>query len=179
MKSNCTACGAVSLLGPHWPCWCMGSNGSSQDRHSTLSLRDNTLPQVVLATNIAETSVTIPGIRYVVDPGLVKARVFDPRLGADSLLLIPVSKAQARQRRSAARHNGGACLAPALRQGQDRGVCFNSSLVPVFPNASGRQNSTTFTWKASIPWRSIGLGWGRGNLWDDYSPFPWLCPFHA
>jgi len=43
--------------------------------------------------------VTIPGIRYVLDPGLVEGpRPPTPAL-ADSLLLIPVSKAQARQRR--------------------------------------------------------------------------------
>ncbi|CAI7807847.1 unnamed protein product, partial [Closterium sp. NIES-54] len=54
---------------------------------------------VVLATNIAETSVTIPGIRFVVDAGLVKARAFNCRTGVDSLVVVPVSKAQARQRR--------------------------------------------------------------------------------
>jgi hypothetical protein len=41
--------------------------------------------QVVLATNIAETSLTIPGIRYVVDTGFVKARNYSAKLGADSL----------------------------------------------------------------------------------------------
>jgi len=40
---------------------------------------------VVLATNIAETSITIPGVRYVVDPGFVKARSYNARLGSDSL----------------------------------------------------------------------------------------------
>jgi len=54
--------------------------------------------KVVLATNIAETSLTIPGIRYVVDPGLVKARAFNPRSGVDTLAVQPVSQAQARQR---------------------------------------------------------------------------------
>lgn|SRR3990167_599806 len=54
--------------------------------------------KVVLATNIAETSITINGIKYVVDCGLVKARVYNPRIGIDSLVVIPVSKAAARQR---------------------------------------------------------------------------------
>ncbi|CAI5948223.1 unnamed protein product [Closterium sp. NIES-65] len=57
--------------------------------------------KVVLATNIAETSVTIPGIRFVVDAGLVKARAFNCRTGVDSLVVVPVSKAQARQRSTA------------------------------------------------------------------------------
>ena len=54
--------------------------------------------QVVLATNIAETSITIPGVRYVVDPGFVKARSYNARCGSDSLQVVPVSQAQARQR---------------------------------------------------------------------------------
>lgn len=44
--------------------------------------------QVVLATNIAETSLTIPGIRYVVDTGFVKARNYSAKLGADSLQVL-------------------------------------------------------------------------------------------
>lgn len=55
--------------------------------------------QVILATNIAETSVTIPGIKYVIDPGFVKARSYDPNKGMESLIVIPTSKAQALQRR--------------------------------------------------------------------------------
>lgn len=56
--------------------------------------------KVILATNIAETSVTIPGVRFVIDPGLVKARVYNPRIGVESLAVVPISKAQALQRRS-------------------------------------------------------------------------------
>lgn len=41
--------------------------------------------QVILATNIAETSITIAGVRYVVDTGFVKSRSYSPRLGADCL----------------------------------------------------------------------------------------------
>ena len=52
-----------------------------------------------MATNIAETSVTIPGIKYVIDPGFVKARSYDPSKGMESLNVVPISKAQALQRR--------------------------------------------------------------------------------
>eukprot|EP00834_Sanchytrium_tribonematis_P004233 NODE_197_length_13258_cov_0.852344.p2 type:complete len:847 gc:universal NODE_197_length_13258_cov_0.852344:6301-3761(-) len=54
--------------------------------------------KVVLATNIAETSVTIPGIVYVVDSGYVKQSCYDPKLGMDSLVVTPISQAQANQR---------------------------------------------------------------------------------
>ncbi|KAM6577828.1 hypothetical protein CsatB_029665 [Cannabis sativa] len=54
--------------------------------------------KVILATNIAKTSVTIPGIKYVIDPGLVKARSYDPKQGLESLTVVPISKAQALQR---------------------------------------------------------------------------------
>jgi hypothetical protein len=54
--------------------------------------------QVILATNIAETSITVSGVRYVVDPGFVKARTYNARLGSDSLQVMPISQAQARQR---------------------------------------------------------------------------------
>lgn len=67
--------------------------------------------KVVLATNIAETSVTIPGIKYVIDPGMVKARAYNPVTGMESLIIIPVSKAQALQRSGRAGREGpGKCF---------------------------------------------------------------------
>ncbi|WFC99739.1 RNA helicase [Malassezia yamatoensis] len=66
--------------------------------------------KVVLATNIAETSITIDGIYYVVDPGFVKQNAYDARLGMDSLVVTPISQAQARQRSGRAGRTGpGKC----------------------------------------------------------------------
>ncbi|GAA6030933.1 hypothetical protein JCM8097_008944 [Rhodosporidiobolus ruineniae] len=66
--------------------------------------------KVILATNIAETSLTIDGIYYVVDPGFVKQNAYDPRLGMDSLIVTPISQAQARQRSGRAGRTGpGKC----------------------------------------------------------------------
>ncbi|KAL6962364.1 Pre-mRNA-splicing factor ATP-dependent RNA helicase DEAH1 [Sarracenia purpurea var. burkii] len=52
----------------------------------------------VLATNIAETSLTIDGIKYVIDPGFCKMKSYNPRTGMESLLVTPISKASANQR---------------------------------------------------------------------------------
>ncbi|KAG9119199.1 DEAH-box ATP-dependent RNA helicase prp22 [Ceratobasidium sp. 392] len=66
--------------------------------------------KVVIATNIAETSITIDGIYYVVDPGFVKQNAYDPRLGMDSLVVTPISQAQANQRSGRAGRTGpGKC----------------------------------------------------------------------
>ncbi|EPZ32495.1 DUF1605 domain-containing protein [Rozella allomycis CSF55] len=67
--------------------------------------------KIVLATNIAETSITIPGIRYVVDSGLAKIRGFHPKLGIESLLTQQISRASARQRSGrAGRMREGICF---------------------------------------------------------------------
>jgi pre-mRNA-splicing factor ATP-dependent RNA helicase DHX16 len=67
--------------------------------------------KVVLATNIAETSLTIDGIRYVIDPGFCKQKSYNPRTGMESLIVTPVSKASALQRAGrAGRTSAGACF---------------------------------------------------------------------
>jgi len=64
----------------------------------------------VVSTNIAETSLTVDGIRYVVDTGLTKMKVFNPKIGMDSLRLVPVSQAAANQRAGrAGRTSEGYC----------------------------------------------------------------------
>lgn len=52
----------------------------------------------VVATNIAETSLTVSGIKYVVDSGLCKLKVYNPRIGMDALQVYPISQANAGQR---------------------------------------------------------------------------------
>ena len=67
--------------------------------------------KVVLATNIAETSLTIDGIVYVIDPGFVKENVYNPRTGMESLVVTPCSRASANQRAGRAGRVGpGKCF---------------------------------------------------------------------
>ena len=65
----------------------------------------------IIATNIAETSLTIDGIVYVVDPGFSKQKVYNPRIRVESLLVSPISKASAQQRAGrAGRTRPGKCF---------------------------------------------------------------------
>ncbi|KAF3915151.1 p7 [Dactylellina cionopaga] len=67
--------------------------------------------KVVVSTNIAETSLTIDGIVYVVDPGFSKQKVYNPRIRVESLLVSPISKASAQQRAGrAGRTRPGKCF---------------------------------------------------------------------
>jgi hypothetical protein len=64
-----------------------------------------------LPTNVAETSLTIDGIYYAIDSGFAKQNACDPKLGMDSVIVMPISQAaEARQRAGQAEHTGpGKC----------------------------------------------------------------------
>lgn len=79
-------------------------------REAFLPVKSKFTRKVVLATNIAETSVTVSGVRYVVDGGKAKIKQFRPRLGMESLLAKPISKSSAIQRTGRAGREGpGKC----------------------------------------------------------------------
>ena len=67
--------------------------------------------KIILATNIAETSITINGIGYVIDSGFCKQMCYDPRTGLETLAVTPISKANANQRAGrAGRVRPGKCF---------------------------------------------------------------------
>jgi ATP-dependent RNA helicase DHX8/PRP22 len=94
--------------------------------------------KVVIATNIAETSITIDNIYYVVDPSLVKQDAYDPKLGMDSLIVTPISQAQANQRAGRAGRTGpGKCFRLYTE------AAYQSEMLPSPIPAIQRQNVST------------------------------------
>ncbi len=66
--------------------------------------------KVIVATNIAETSLTVDGIMFVVDTGFCKLKIFNPKIGMDALTITPISQANANQRSGRAGRTGpGTC----------------------------------------------------------------------
>ncbi|CAN6625011.1 pre-mRNA-splicing factor ATP-dependent RNA helicase Prp22p [Trichomonascus vanleenenianus] len=91
--------------------------------------------KVILATNIAETSITVDGIYYVVDPGFVKMNAYDPKIGMDKLLVSPISQAQANQRAGRAGRTGpGKCYRLYTEQ------AFQTEMLPATIPEIQRQN---------------------------------------
>ena len=65
----------------------------------------------IVATNIAETSLTLDGVKYVIDTGLCKLKVYNPKIGMDALRVTPISQANANQRGGRAGRTGpGLCF---------------------------------------------------------------------
>jgi ATP-dependent RNA helicase DHX8/PRP22 len=94
--------------------------------------------KVVIATNIAETSITIDFIYYVIDPGFVKQNAYDPKLGMDSLVVTPVSQAQANQRAGRAGRTGpGKCFRLYTE------AAYQSEMLPTTIPEIQRQNLST------------------------------------
>ena len=91
--------------------------------------------KLIFATNIAETSLTIDGIVFVIDPGFVKQRVYNPRIRVESLLVSPISRAAAEQRCGrAGRTRPGKCFRLYTEQ------AFSTSLAAQTPPEILRAN---------------------------------------
>jgi ATP-dependent helicase HrpB len=85
-------------------------HGDLPPEQQDLAFAPNPLRKVVVATNVAETSVTIDGIRHVVDGGLARVARYDAERGIGTLFLEPISRASADQRKGrAGRTAPGTC----------------------------------------------------------------------
>jgi len=99
----------------------------------------------VIATNIAEASLTIDGVYYVVDPGFAKQKVYNARMGMDSLVVTPISQASAKQRAGRAGRTGpGKCYRLYTEQ------AFRDEMLPLSVPEIQRTNlgMTVLTLKA-------------------------------
>jgi ATP-dependent helicase HrpB len=112
--------------------------------------------KVVVATNVAETSITIPGVRHVIDAGLARMARYDPRRGLNALLVGPISCAAADQRAGrAGRTAPGTCIRLWSQDEQHR----RPQREP--PQIGRLELSETL-----LQLRALGV--------DDLDAFPWL-----
>jgi ATP-dependent RNA helicase HrpB len=107
--ARCAA--ALAPLSPARDVELVELHGELPPERQDAALTRGTRRRIVLATNVAETSVTLPGVTAVLDSGLVRRMRFDPASGLDRLELGSVSKASAEQRRGrAGRVAPGMCI---------------------------------------------------------------------
>ncbi len=89
---------------------CIPLHGELEPQEQDRAFAPNPLRKVIVATNVAETSITIDGIRHVVDGGIARVARYDAERGIGTLLLEPISWASADQRRGrAGRTAPGTC----------------------------------------------------------------------
>ncbi|KAJ2917598.1 hypothetical protein MD484_g2751, partial [Candolleomyces efflorescens] len=112
--------------------------------------------KVVISTNIAEASVTIDGIRYVIDCGLVKIRVFNPITAVSSLVVVPASKASAAQRAGrAGRTSNGICYR-----------LYTKAAYDALPSTTPPELSRTDLTSIVLQLKALGI--------DDLMRFEWI-----
>jgi ATP-dependent helicase HrpB len=85
--------------------------GELSPEQQDAALQRQSKRKIVLATNVAETSVTVDGVTVVIDTGLSRQLRFDPSVGLDRLEVLPISRASAEQRAGrAGRQQPGLCI---------------------------------------------------------------------
>ena len=101
--------------------------------------------KVVVATNIAEASLTIDGIYYIIDPGFAMQNVYNPKQGLDSFVITPISQASAKQRAGCAGRTGpGKCY----RLYTESTYCYEMSPTSIPEIQRINLGLTTLTMKA-------------------------------
>ena len=101
---------ALRGLRTHERVACIPLHGELEPQEQDRAFAPNALRKIIVATNVAETSITIDGIRHVVDSGVARVARFDAERGIGTLLLEPISRASADQRKGrAGRTAPGTC----------------------------------------------------------------------
>ena len=132
--------------------------GSMSPRDQDAVLESSHRRKVILATNVAETSITIPGVTAVIDSGLARVLRFDARVCLPKLQLEPISQASADQRAGrAGRTEPGCCV----------------RLWPEVTHRARRPADTPEIHRADFSSALLTLAaWGERDVFD----FPWLTP---
>jgi len=132
--------------------------GSMSPQDQDRVLQPSTTRKIILATNVAETSVTIAGVTAVIDSGLARVLSFDSQVGLPKLQLEPISQASAQQR--------------AGRAGRtEPGVCYR--LWPEVSHRARRAADLPEIQRADFSAAMLTLAaWGEQDVFD----FPWLTP---
>eukprot|EP00397_Hematodinium_sp_SG-2012_P007258 GEMP01007300.1.p1 GENE.GEMP01007300.1~~GEMP01007300.1.p1 ORF type:complete len:1145 (+),score=295.75 GEMP01007300.1:68-3502(+) len=113
----------------------------------------------VVATNIAEASLTIDGIYFVVDPGMSKCKIYNNKTGMDSLVITPISQANARQRAGRAGRTGpGKCYRLYTEQ------AYRIEMLPTAVPEIQRTNLTSVV----LTLKAMGI--------NDMITFDWMDP---
>jgi ATP-dependent helicase HrpB len=139
-------------------------HGSLSADQQTLALQPWSRRKVILATNIAETSLTIDGVTVVIDSGLARVPMFDPRRGLDRLELKRISQASSAQRSGrAGRTAPGKCVRlwsakeqAALEEFESPEVCRVDLCSAVLDlHAWGKPDPKAFDWFERPPPQSL------------------------
>uniref|UniRef100_A0A5K3EQX0 Helicase C-terminal domain-containing protein n=1 Tax=Mesocestoides corti TaxID=53468 RepID=A0A5K3EQX0_MESCO len=115
--------------------------------------------KVVVATNVAEASVTIPGIAYVVDCGYARLRAYNPQNALEALVTVPVSKASANQR---------AGRAGRVRVGEVYRLYTEEAYRSILPRFTPPESQRCDLSAALLRLKSLGV--------DKLAQFDWLPP---
>lgn len=98
-----------------------GALSGSQQRRIFRMVSEEAVRKIIVATNVAETSLTIDGIRYVIDSGFTKQKVYNPARQIEALVVVPISKVAAQQRAGrAGRTAPGKCFRLYSKESYDQ-----------------------------------------------------------
>lgn len=134
---------------------CIPLHGELEPQEQDRAFAPNALRKVIVATNVAETSITIDGIRHVVDSGVARVARYDAERGIGTLLLEPISRASADQRKGrAGRTAPGTChrlwtaVGHQTRDERNTPEIQRSDLAEVvlLLHSLGIQEAATFDW---------------------------------
>jgi ATP-dependent helicase HrpB len=134
---------------------CIPLHGELEPQEQDRAFAPNSLRKIIVATNVAETSITIDGIRHVVDSGVARVARYDAGRGIGTLLLEPISRASADQRKGrAGRTAPGTChrlwtvIAHKAREERNTPEIQRSDLAEVvlLLHSLGIKEAATFDW---------------------------------